>query len=358
MVAAVVVVAAALAGALWFVRARRRDPRPRRDPFEGAERLAARWPVVVAGYSLTGVVVQCWRRFVEVRVTGLAAEMTYFAMISVLPLVTALGAALGFLERVVGREDVDRIEQTVVDWLAGVFDQQLTADVLAPLVRGLLRDERAGVAVGSVAIALFLASRMFRAAIRALDDAYMVPERRTLVAQWTLGLGLALGAVITLVVLLTMLVIGPLLGGGQWLAEAAGQEEAYETAWATARWPLVAVVSALFLLVLYRYGPNARNTWWGCVPGALLGTAALVLVAFGFGYYLDVAGPAAPAVGDAGEAVGVAAQTIGAVLAAVLWLWLSSIVILTGGVLNAELGRSRRARGNERPGAGSPAEVP
>src|SRR5690606_28147660 len=47
------------------------------------------------------VTVRAWRRAIDVRVTGLAAEMTYYGLISLVPLLTALGASLGFLERLV-----------------------------------------------------------------------------------------------------------------------------------------------------------------------------------------------------------------------------------------------------------------
>src|SRR5699024_7360628 len=186
---------------------------------ERLESWAERHHLGPAGTNLLAVLVRSWRRSTQVRVTGLAAEMTYYGLISLVPLLTALGASLGFLERIVGTQDVARIEETVVDALSTVFAEQVAADVLAPLVEGLLREERTGVAVGSVLVALWLASRLFRAAIRALDDAYQVPERRGLVGQYALGIALALGAVVTLLVLLAMVVVGPLLGDGREIAE-------------------------------------------------------------------------------------------------------------------------------------------
>ncbi|MBO1751814.1 YihY/virulence factor BrkB family protein [Actinotalea sp. BY-33] len=305
------------------------------------EALAVRHPVTVRRDNLALVAVRGVRRSIEVRVTGLAAEMTYYAIISLLPLLTALGAALGFLERVLGDEQVTEIEDGLVDGLARVFDQQVTTDVLAPLVRSLLREERTGVAVTSIVVALWLASRMFRAAIRALDDAYRVPERRGLLGQWGLGLGMSLGAVVTLVSLLGMLVVGPLLGGGQRLAEWFGWGDVFTGVWAVLRWPAIGLVCIAFLTLLYRWGPNVVTTWRRCLPGAVVGMLGLVGVAVAFQVYLDVAGPGAPDVGQADAAVRVAAQVIGAALAGILWLWLSAIVILVGGVVNAELQAQR-----------------
>lgn len=308
------------------------------------EALAERHPVHVGTLDVGLLAVRVWRRVVDTRVTGLAAEMTYYALISLLPLLTAVGAALGFTERFLGTARVTRIEEAVVDGLSAVFADQVTTDVVGPLVRGLLRQERAGVAVGGVLVALWLASRMFRAAIRALDDAYAVPERRSLLQQWGLGLLLALGAVVTLVVVLAVVVVGPLLGGGVDLAEQLGRGDAYRAVWDEIRWLVVVPVSLGFLLVLHRYGPNVRLRWRACLPGALVGTAGVLAVAVGFRAYLAAVGLDAPDSAGGGAAVRAAGQVVGMVLAGVLWLWLSSITILLGGVVNAEVARLRGER--------------
>lgn len=323
------------------IRFFRLDDAPGEKWFDRLEAATTGLGPRIRRYGVPLLAVRSVRRIIDVRITGLAAEMTYYALISLVPLLTALAATLGFLERLIGPAKVRDIEDGLVDSLAAIFDKQLTEDVFAPLVRGLLSQERAGVALGGVAVALWLASRMFRAAIRALDDAYGVPERRGLFAQWGLGLALALAAVVTLVVLLAMVVVGPLLGGGQSLARQIGLQESFELVWALLRWPTVVAVCVAFLAVLYRYGPNVDTIWRHCLPGAMVGMTGLVGIAVGFRYFLDVANPAGINVGQADEAVRAAAQTVGAVLAGVLWLWLSSIVILAGGVLNAEIRRMR-----------------
>ena len=278
------------------------------------------------------------RRVQEVRVTGLAAEMTYYGLISLVPLTTALGASLGFLERFVGSEQIEQIESSLIDAVAMVFAADVTEEILTPLIQDLLEQERTGLAIGSVVVALWLASRMFRAAIRALDDAYRVSERRSFIGLQVLGLALALGAVITLVALVALVVIGPLLGGGQQIADQFGLGAFWEIAWAVLRWPAVATVVVLYLTMLYRFGPNVDALWYRCLPGAVLGTILLIGISLGFGQYLAYTGTSVID-GDTVQdsAVQAAAGTIGLVLAGVLWLWLVSIAVLTGGVLNAEL---------------------
>lgn len=283
------------------------------------------------------------RRAAEVRVTGLAAEMSYYGLISLVPLSLALGASLGFLERIMGRTQVAELEETLIAGITSIFSEDVADEILTPLIQGLLAQERTGIAIGSVAVVLWLASRMFRAAIRALDDAYRVKQRRSLIAQQALGLALAIGAVITLLVLLLLVVVGPLLGDGEELAEQFGLSGFFELSWAVLRWPAVAAVCAAYLTMLYRFGPKAHQVWTSCIPGAILGTILLIGIALGLAQVLAVTGTSVLATpSEQAAAVRAAAQMIGVVLAGVLWMWLSSIALLTGGVVNAELDQMNR----------------
>lgn len=280
----------------------------------------------------------------DVRVTGLAAEMSYYALISIVPIATALGSSLGFLRRLLGDEQVEEIRTSIVDALTTIFAQQVASDILAPLVDGLLDEGRTSVAVGALLITLYLASRVFRAAVRALDDAYRVTTRRNVVAQYLLGLAFTVAAVITLITVALLVVVGPLLGGGGALAETLGLGEAFQVAWELLRWPVAFILGLMFLTLLYRYAPNVRTHWRRCLPGAVIGSLGVLLVSTGFALYVQVFAPTALDA-DASNAIVVqaAAQMLSLVLAGVLWLWLASIAVLLGGIVNAEMHEERRA---------------
>jgi membrane protein len=310
------------------------------DAFDRLQRRADGVERRVLGHNPAALVVRSARRFVDVRVTGLAAEMTYYTILSLLPLLTGLGAGLGILERIVGTDTVQDLEEAVIDGIAGILSADLVDDVAAPLVEELLRQERAGVAISGLVLSVWLASRVFRAAIRALDDAYEVAERRTLVQQWMLSLAFTAGAFVMVTVVLTLLVVGPLLGGGRAIAEDVGAGAAFEWFWSIGRWPAVGLVSVAFLTWLYRAGPNVDNTWRSCLPGALVATSGVVAVAVGFRAYVQLAGPQTPEVGTGDQAVAVAAQLVGVLAATLLFVWLSNVVLLVGGVVNAEWART------------------
>jgi membrane protein len=300
---------------------------------------AARRRARIAGHNPYEVTLRVARSFTENRVPGLAAEMAFFALLSFAPMLVATGAALGYLERLVGPEAVERAELAVTAALGAVFSPDMTRDVLAPMVQGLLEEQRGGLAVTGTIVTLWLASRVFTATIRALDLAYDVPERRGLVAQRGLALLFALGAVVVVPLTLGVMVVGPLLGGGQALAGRIGLGDAFATVWGVGRWPVLLMILATFLAWLYRVGPNVDNTWLRCVPGAVLGVVLWVVVSLGFRVYLAAGGPETPRFSEEDEAIALAGRVLGAVVASVLWVWVSSMVVLLGGVLNAELDR-------------------
>src|SRR5690606_37373014 len=115
----------------------------------------------------------------------------------------------------------------------------------------------------------------------------------------------------TLVLMLSVVVVGPLLGGGVGLAESLGQEETFRDVWSRTRWTVVLPVSAGFLVVLYRWAPNVRTTWRACLPGTVVGTLGLVAVAVAFRAYLATVGLDVPDAAGGGAAVRAAGQVVG-----------------------------------------------
>jgi membrane protein len=309
------------------------------DLFGRAERWAWRNPARLARVSTTVLLVRIARGFSEARVMGLAAEMTYYAILSLFPLIAALGASLGFLEGLVGPVRVAEFEVAVVASMEAVFSADATRDVITPMVQGLLREERGGFAIGSFLVTLFLASRVFRSAIETLDLAYRVEEGRSLPVVWALGLVFALGAIVSATAMLAVIVLGPFLGLSRLVLDPAGGGAVIQLLWAIVRWAVVFGIGTGSLAVLYRFGPNVLNGWRDTLPGALFGASMLVIVSTGFRLYLELGGLASPEITDADAAVAIGAHVFGTVLAALLWLWLSTMVVLTGGVLNAELSR-------------------
>jgi membrane protein len=124
-------------------------------------------------------------------------------------------------------------------------------------------------------------------------------------------------------------------------AKDFGISRALITVWYIARWPVVLLVLAAFLLCLYRFAPSVRHAWRHLVPGAALGVLLWILAAIGFRVYLAFGSDTATGVVVNDERVLIIGRAVGAVVATVLWTYFSSVAILVGNELNAELARLR-----------------
>ena len=89
-----------------------------------------------------------------------------------------------------------------------------------------------------------------------------------------------------------------------------------------------------------------EHSWKDCVLGVVL----WVVAAAGFRLYLGLGGGVARGVALQDETVAVIGRAVGAVVATVLWTYFSSVAILIGGELNAELARVRRRMRNPEEG--------
>lgn len=306
---------------------------------------ASRRSARIGGVNPFLVAVRTVRASQRDRVTGLAAEMAFFALLSLIPAVVALGAGLSLLERFVGAAAVDAGRRGAVGALGAIFAPEVHADVIEPLVDGLLEGERGGIAVSSLLVSLFLASRVLTATIRALDAAYDVERPRNLLQQRIVAFVLAIFGVVVVTLSLVVAVVGPLFGTGQDLAARLGLGELTVTLWRIARWPAFALVAVGFFATVYRVGPNVAHRWRDGLPGAVLGVGLWLAASVGFRTYLETVGTPGAQFAPTEEGVAILGQVVGAVVAAVLWTFLSGISLLVGGELNSEIRIARRGEG-------------
>ena len=302
---------------------------------------AARRPERVFGYNPWQLGAHVLRTAPRHRVTGPAAEMSFFAMLTLVPLTVAVGAALGQVQRFVGPEKIARGQDAAISLVRVVISPRLTDGVVDPFVRAQLSQQKGGAAIGGLLLTWWLAGRLFAATSRALDTAYEQRHRRLSVNQRLIALGFAFGSVVVVVLTLGIMVDAPFLDEHRAVAAQFGVSQALVTAWYLGRWPVVLLVLGVFLLCLYRFAPSIRHAWRHLVPGAVLGVLLWILAAVAFRIYLALGSGAPTGVVVNDARVVIIGQAVGAVVATVLWTYFSSVAILVGNELNAELARMR-----------------
>jgi len=242
-----------------------------------------------------------------------AAAVAYNAFLALVPLGLAM---LGFAA-FVGESDValERVENTLAT---------LAPDEVREFITGLLLESEARVGgqqgwliIGSILVALFLGSRAVVAMQKALAQVENRTERRPLMQMRLVAMGLTLGGGVAMLMTSTLLVVGGHLI--DFLVGITGVN-ALDTIWAWLRFPISAAGLYLFLLAFYRWGPPEPlpKSWLA----ALVGTVGALAASLTFGLYLSLA-----------PSLGATFGVLGAVAAALVWLYLGAFAILLGGVV-------------------------
>lgn len=262
------------------------------------------------------------------RLLGLAAEIAFFTVLSMFPGLLILAGLLGFLDLLVGPDVANDIQTRVVEALRLILTDRASGTTEA--VEDVFDGAYGGLLTVAAIGALASLSGAWAVVIAALNQAYDVDELRSWVRRRLLGLVLALTTLAVVVLTLTVVVIGPLLGRGDEVADLIGLGPAFTWTWNLLRLPLLFVAVACWLTVVLHRAPNARTRWRDAVPGAVT-TAGLWLVASaGLHVYLRFMGDRNPVLGAFGGGVIV-----------MIWIYLLSLALLVGGELNAILAQRR-----------------
>lgn len=262
------------------------------------------------------------------RVPGLAAEMAFFMVLSLAPLLITVFTGIAVADDVLGTQVIQTATARATQ-LAREFLAPDAADGFVDILATIQR-QRAAAGVRSLlsfgfVATLLSASRAFRVTFVAISIAYDLEDTRPQWVQAALGLAMAVAGIVVGVVLIPLFVAGPRLG--VWLAEPLGLGEAFASAWASAYWPVVAAVVTLLLIWLYHVAAPWYTPWLRDLPGAVLAMA----LALGGSAALQLY-TARAIVGDENVFGFLAAP-----LALLLWLYVVSFSILLGAELNAEI---------------------
>ncbi len=280
--------------------------------------------------SWLGVAKRTAKEFVQDDLTDRAAALTYYAVLSIFPALLAAISLLGLFGRSATQPLVDNL---------GALAPGPARETIDGVLRGLQGSPRAaGVATFiGIAVALWSASGYVGAFMRVATEIYEVPEGRPI---WK-TLPLRLGITAVLVVFMAVGAVTVVFTGT--LAEQAGRllglGQTTITVWNIAKWPVLAVVLALVLALLYWVAPNVEQPGFRWVtPGSVLAVALWIVASAAFAFY----------VGHFGSYSKTYAALAGVVIM-LIWLWISNIAVLLGLEFDAELARARAIAGGAPP---------
>ena len=260
-----------------------------------------------------------WRTYEQVqedRILSIAAGVVFYALLALFPAITALVSLYGLFAQ----------SSTIQDHLAFLT-------TLMPAAAVTVVDEQIARVVSKgntqlgfnfligLGIALWSANAGMKALIDALNIVYEEEEQRGFFKLTLVALAFTVGAILSLLFAIGAVVALPLLLDRVGLGRLTNLLIEY------GRWPILTLGLIVGLAVLYRYGPSRREPKWKWVSvGSLVASVLWIIASAVLSLYLEKYAHYDATYGTLGTAIGL-----------MIWMWMTTIVILLGAELNSEM---------------------
>lgn len=270
------------------------------------------------GRLTAGTVRTCLRY----RVTGLAAEAGFFALLSLPPLVLGLVASLGYAGNWIGADVVEGLKVHIQQLAGTVLSEQAVHDVILPTFDDVASNGRLEIISLGFVLSLWSGSRALNVYVDTVSIMYGLGGQRGIVRTRALSFSMYLLTLLLGAVAFPLVLVGPGLIGRFLRARIGGLPS---LGWLQSLyWPIVVVFSVVLLTTLYHVATPVRVPWRKDIPGAVLalviwtGASAVlrVIVAQSVGG-TSIYGP------------------LSAPIVLLIWLYFLAIAVLIGAALNA-----------------------
>lgn len=256
----------------------------------------------------------------EKDLSGIAKEIAYNILFSIAPLLIFIAALAGAITRAVNSDYANPAEP-VLRWVTDNLPANAADFLREPINNALSTSPGFLLSIGGI-LALWGAKNAMSGVIKGLNVAYNIDEdERSFIRQTLIAIGLTIAIALMLGVAGFLFVIGS--GVGDDLASGLGLGNAWATVSTWLRWPVILIVVILAVAIIHRFGPNVDAEFRWFLPGATFTVVAMLIATFALGIYFNVSGGYTAAYG-----------AFGAVLAFIFWLYVMSLVLLLGGIIN------------------------
>jgi len=264
-----------------------------------------------------------WKRINEHEIPGRAAQLSYYFLLALFPLLLFLVTLLGYFA-----ETGSQLRNTLLAYLATVMPGSAVQ-----LVRSTLDEISSARGGGKLSFGLLAALWAGSTGMVAISDtlnvAYHVKETRSWwkVRLVSLLLTVALSGLI--LVALTLIFYGGKIANA--FAARLGFNEVFKLLWTILQWVIALVFLFAGFSLIYRFAPDIQHTGqkW-LTPGAAVAVLLWLLISFGFRLYLYFFNSYSLTYGS-----------LGALIVLMLWFYLTGLVILIGGEINSQLEQYR-----------------
>ena len=290
-----------------MVEAREENPAPRRVEVLARRWLDHLWRIVVT------TVGACLRH----RVTGLAAEAAFFAVLSVPPLIFALAGSIGFVSERFTATQLEDIRNAVLEISRQALTERAVNTIIRPTIDSVLDGGRYDVISIGFVLALWSGSRALNVFVDTITIMHGLGGHRGIVATRALSFVLYALAMVTGAVSIPLVVAGPSLVDRLLPDRLDFLNTLY--------WPIVLALCICFLATLFHVSVPVRTKWRFNLPGATFSLFCWVAGSYVLRWVLTV---------TAAESRSIYGP-LAAPIAVLLWLYLLALAVLIGAAVNA-----------------------
>jgi membrane protein len=277
------------------------------------------------GTLLWGLVVSTTRICLRYRVTGLAAEAGFFALLSLPPLVLGLVGSIGFIGSQLGSEVVNDVRAQLRTITLTFLTADSVSKVILPTFDQVVGAGRADIVSIGFLLSLWSGSRVLNVYVDTISIMYGLGGHRGIVMSRVLSFSLYIAALLVGIVLIPLVLIGPTLLGR--FFESLDWSFLASVGWTgTLYWTVVPVLAVTGLASLYHISTPIRSPWWRDLPGAVLALVIWVLASFLLRIVISASVGGASIYGPLATPIVV-----------LIWLYFLAIAVLIGAALNAAI---------------------
>ncbi|WP_352432556.1 YihY/virulence factor BrkB family protein [Pyrinomonas sp.] len=267
----------------------------------------------------------------EEDIFGHAAQLSYYFLLSLFPLLLFLTTLLGYFA-----ETGSELRRTLFIYLAKVLPTS-AYDLIHRTVDEINRGAGGGKLSFGILATLWAASSGMGAISNTLNVAYGVKETRPWWRVRLTAILLTIGLAVFIISALAIILFGGTIG--RFIADQLGLGAVFAVLWRALQIPLVIFFLLFAFALIYYFAPNLqRPKWQWITPGSIVGVALWLLVSFGLRAYLQYFNSYNRTYG-----------TLGAVIILMLWFYLTGAAILIGGEINSEAEKLAAQKGMAEP---------
>jgi len=278
-------------------------------------RWLARFPALEALARLTVETIRVCLRY---RVTGLASEAGFFALLSLPPLVLGLFGGVGYVGRWLGPDTVETVRVAITEYAGRFLTTDIISTTLTPTVDDVFTSGRFDLISVGFVLSLWSGSRALNVLVDTVSIMYGQSGVRGIVPTRVLSFSLYVVALLVGIITIPLVLIGPTLLG-QFLPERLD-------VLTLLYWPVVSLLVIAAFTSLYHVSTPVRSPWTHDVPGAVLTLLIWVVASF------VVRGSIAASL-DGASIYG----PLSAPIVLLIWLYMLAIAVLIGAALNAAI---------------------